>query len=514
MSLPAPEILNETMWVVYYEINKKSQTFVIRGNEINVEFWVNAFSGKDKLSGSLKKLGINLSGLKKEISDIDSKVNGKDALKYFGGTKTASGWHEALKQQVQKFSKNPATSPLKQMNIIRQDDFYKNKTKINDFLTKVWRIFGFGRAKFDRWNPADVWFYKDTALTEINDFLKTCAINKQEINNLPLNVRKNLAFEDVISLNKFFLQLYNDKKFAPVSLKKSTLHNGVQSYRLGLVNVPQDDMGRPTPPKVTKRMLPISTAKNVVGGVAGSKGRDLKYDIEIDQVEYDEKGRKRFVREYDYVVYNEKGKTLGVKKIEQFKEAQGGSMGMELTEKILYTAKGAREIKSLRNKVFNKSLSPDIISNGKTAGKDYQDKLNNAIEYIYAMARELEPILNNKEIKFATASQVDKQYKKDKDIIRHIQTKLEISFGVEKSGIPDEVVLDIWKSITSKGITNRKDHERLIERIGEGKLQKSKKRGQKRLTQKQADEAARQAISATIKGNIKKIPGSFHLKLY
>ena len=134
--------------------------------------------------------------------------------------------------------------------------------------------------------------------------------------------------------------------------------------------------------------------------------------------------------------------------------------------------------------------------------------------YIYAMARELEPSLKNKKIKFATASQVDEQYKKNKDVIRLIQTKLEIAFGVEKSGIPDEVVLDLWKSITSKGITNRKDHEKLIERIGKGKLNKSKKRGQKRLTQAQADEAARQSVSATIKGNIKKIPGSFHLKLY
>ena len=143
MSLPAAEILNETMWVVYYEINKKSQTFVINGNQIDVGFWVNAFSGKDKLSGSLKKLGINLSGLTKEISNIDSKMNDKDAVKYFGGTKTASGWHEALKQQVQKFSKNPATSSLNQMNIVRQDDFYKNKTKLDDFLSRVWKIFSF-----------------------------------------------------------------------------------------------------------------------------------------------------------------------------------------------------------------------------------------------------------------------------------------------------------------------------------------------------------------------------------
>ena len=155
-----------------------------------------------------------------------------------------------------------------------------------------------------------------------------------------------------------------------------------------------------------------------------------------------------------------------------------------------------------------------MISNGETIGKDYQEKLNNAIEYISAMVRELEPGMKNKEIKFATASMVNKQYMKDKDVIRHIQTKLEISFGVEKSGIPDEVVLDLWKAITSKGITNRKDYERLIERIGKGKLQKSKKRGQKRLTQEQADEEARQSLSATTVGDKKKIPGSFHLKLY
>ena len=71
--------------------------------------------------------------------------------------------------------------------------------------------------------------------------------------------------------------------------------------------------------------------------------------------------------------------------------------------------------------MFNKSLSQNIISDGKTIGKDYQDKLNNAVEYISAMARELESSLKNKEIKFATASQVDKQYKKDKDCIRLIQ---------------------------------------------------------------------------------------------
>ena len=39
-------------------------------------------------------------------------------------------------------------------------------------------------------------------------------------------------------------------------------------------------------------------------------------------------------------------------------------MGMDLTE-TLHTAKGSRAIKSLRNKVFNKSLSADTLVSGE-----------------------------------------------------------------------------------------------------------------------------------------------------
>ena len=67
------------------------------------------------------------------------------------------------------------------------------------------------------------------------------------------------------------------------------------------------------------------------------------------------------------------------------------------------------------------------------------------------------------------------------------------------------------ETITSKGITNRKDYERLVERIGRENLKNLR---DKRLTQAQADEEARQSLSATIMGDKKKIPGSFHIKLY
>ena len=54
----------------------------------------------------------------------------------------------------------------------------------------------------------------------------------------------------------------------------------------------------------------------------------------------------------------------------------------------------------------------------------------------------------------------------------------------------------------------------MVERIGYGMYKRSKKSGQKQLTQKEADELAKQSLRATIMGNQSKVPGSFHLKLY
>jgi len=73
--------------------------------------------------------------------------------------------------------------------------------------------------------------------------------------------------------------------------------------------------------------------------------------------------------------------------------------------------------------------------------------------------------------------------------------------------------LDLWSGIVSKGILNRKDSEKIIERIGKNIYNKSKKIGQKNLTQDQADDKARSILMANqIAPN--KISASFHLKLY
>jgi hypothetical protein len=512
MALPAAEIINETMWVVYFLVAKKSSNFVLKGTTIDENFMINIFESKGKLSGFIKNYGFDqqLSGLKSEISNIDSKVNSKDAKKYF----LENGWHNALQSQVKNLIKNQKISFIDNLKIVRQTDFY-TISNIGEFLKKVWNIFKFS-GTYDRWNPSDVWFYNDTAIRKIQDYIKTASINNQNTNFLQDRIKKNLAIDDIAGLNKLILKLYEEEKLAPISLKKSTLTKGVYSARLGLVNVPQDDMGRPTDPKVTLKQDPIKLYPNkyISGGVAGSNGTDLRYDIEIDQVILDMNGNKKYKRETDSIIYNSKGKTLGVKKEKEFKEAQGGSLGMGDAEKVVYTASGSREIKKIRRDVFKQSLSSDVVSQGEMIGKTYEDKLNNSYNYIEGISNVLEPSTKNKKLLFSAAEMNNTQNMKDRKVYEEVQNKLEIALAVKKSGKEDEVILDLWSAITSKGITNRKDYERLVERIGYGMYNRSKKPGQKRLTQKEADELAKESLRATIMGNQSKVPGSFHIKLY
>jgi hypothetical protein len=509
----AAEILNETMWVVYYAICKKSNNFTINGTKIDSNYWIEVFGSKDKLRGFLKKFGLDadLNNLSYEVSNIDSKMDAAYAKSFF----VSNDWHNALESQVKNFLKNSKVSFTRNLKIMRQDKFYEI-SGINDLMQKnVFKIFQFN-ATLDRWNPSDVWFYSDVAVREIKEYIKTSKAILKETRALQPRIQKNYALEDVMGLNRLFLKLYEEKKLAPVSLKKATSTKGVYSSRVGLVNVPQDDMGRPTPPKVSATQLPIKPyiKDYVAGGLSGSSGRDLKYDIEIDQVILDKNGRKQYVREYDYVGYNSKGKTLSVKKERQFSQAQGGSIGLDIAEKVLYTANGSRNIKQIRNEIFKSSLSSDLLSKGEMKGKDREDQLNNALEYISKMCEELDPSVKNKQIRFARTDANNDRELKNKDSYIETQNKLEIAMAIEKSGIPDELVLDLWKAITSKGITNRKDYEKLIERIAKSKLEQSKRKGQKQLSQKEADVAASESLRATMYGNINKVPGSFHVKLY
>lgn len=512
MASPSAETLNETMWVIYFLIAKKSSNFVIKGNNIDGNFMVNIFESRDKLSGFIKEYGFSpqLTGLNSEIKNIDSKLTATAAKDFFIKNK----WHEALKSQVKNLVNNQKISFIGKLKVKRQDKFYED-SGIENFLKKIWEVFNF-TSTLDRWNPSDVWFYSDDAVKKIKEYIKSTSLENQETKKLSNRIRKNLAIEDVVGLNLLILQLYKEKKIAPISLKKASLTKGSYSSRIGLVNVPQNKLGNPVPPKVTLKQDPIKLYNEfyISGGVSGSNGIDLKYQIEVDQVILDMDGNKKYKREIDTILYNAKGKTLSVKKESQFKEAQGGSLGMGDAEKILYTSNGSREIKSIRRNVFNQSLSSNVISKGSMIGKTYEDKLNNSFSYIQSISNSLDPSTKGKELRFAATSGNNNKYLKDKSLYEEIQNKLEIALAVKKSGKEDEIILDLWSAITSKGLTNRKDYERLVERIGWGIYNRSKKTGQKRLTQKQADEKAKESLRATIMGNQSKIPGSFHIKLY
>lgn len=512
MALPAAEIINETMWVIYFLISKRSSNFILKGTNIDENFMINIFETRGKLSGFISEYGFSdqLSELKSDIKDIDSKMNSKDAQKYFSKNK----WHDSLKSQVKNLVKNKKLSFIAGLKVKRQNKFYAD-SGISNFLKHVWDIFKF-TGSHDRWNPSDVWFYTEDSIRKINEYIKFTSVFNPEIKKLSNRIRKNLAIEDIHGLNLLILQLYEENKLAPISLKKASLSSGSYSSRITLVNVPKNKIGKPNPPKVSKKQDPIRSFNNfyVSGGVAGSKGLDLKYELEIDQVILDMEGNKKYKKETDIIIYNPKGKTLSVKKEKQFKEAQGGSLGMGDAEKILYTAKASREINNIRKNIFKTSLSNNIISKGSTIGKTYEDKLNNSFSYIEKISNELDYSTKNKQLKFAATNNNNTQYLKDKQIYEEIQNKLEIAIAIKKSGNDDQVILDLWSAITSKELTNRKDYERLIERIGRGIYNQSKKSGKKRLTQEEADRIAMDSLRAKIMGNQYKVPGSFHIKLY
>jgi hypothetical protein len=490
--------LGETMWVVYYSIAKRSQNFTLKGIEITPDYWDSAFSTTDKLSGSLKNLGIlgDFSNLIKDVKYIDSRM--KNSKDFFSGPK---GWHVALKSQTQKFVKESKLNFIKKLQICRQDYFY-DKSNINDFLKKVYKDIFNINVKYDRWNPADVWFFDESVISEIQKYIKSSVVMGNTIQNLPKNIQKKYAIDDLYGLNRLIYKLYEQKKLAPISLKKATLtKESLFSYRVGLVNLPQTEILPPKPPSVKERVNSISSY-----GSSGFKvGDTLKYVVEVPQLTYDSKGKMKYEKETDTIRYIDA--VSGSLKVEKqsgvFNESAGGSMGIQAANSILYTSDASRKLQKIRGQVFNGLLSSNIISNGRMLGKDVSDKKSNALNYMDLMANDIEPSFKNKKMNI-------------KGGYTSSQNKLEIAFSILNSGNKnkqDEIILDLWSAITSKGIVNRKDSEKMVEKLGKNLYNKSRKMGQKNLTQEQADVKAR-AILATKDIDVNKISGSFHIKLY
>jgi len=110
---------------------------------------------------------------------------------------------------------------------------------------KVKSAFG---AKFadDRWNPADVWFYKDEAVKQIKDMISHSSVmDNSFMGALPKSKQKGVAIYDVKQLNELLLILYEKNILIPVSLKKATGSGAVFTSRVGINNGRKDENNQP-----------------------------------------------------------------------------------------------------------------------------------------------------------------------------------------------------------------------------------------------------------------------------
>ena len=81
------------------------------------------------------------------------------------------------------------------------------------------------------------------------------------------------------------------------------------------------------------------------------------------------------------------------------------------------------------------------------------------------MAKELDPSNTSGNIKLGNKE--DSLLKNKNNAIKYAkdaQNKLEMALAIKESGKEDEIIIDLWKSCTSKGIVRRKEFERILGR--------------------------------------------------
>lgn len=495
----AGETWGEVLWSVYFALGKNRKLENFESYEL-LQYYE---SGNKKMSGFIKDNGLSsvLQNLNpSNIRDFDSMTK-----KEFEDKLVRLEWHDSTKYQVSNFIKNPKVKFLTTSNLklTRQSEFY-NLTGIENFIKKVKSIFDYDFTS-DRWNPSDVWFYSDSSVKEIVTFLSSCITNESYVmSKLPKNTQKIRTLEDVKVLNSIILKMYEEKKLVPISLKKASGKKGSYSDRIALINTPKDKNNKPIDPVVHKKEYPIRS-----NGIIGS--RNLKYDIKSQDAVLDKYGNIVYKDKWDHVQTDDKGTTFKMPGSKDFSAAQGGSFGIKDAQNVFYTAKGKRAIDKVREKSkfknFPQQQKSNIISKGMSIRNGYDtEQVAQAKVYMDELCNILKPIVKNVDKKF------DKNIK-GTEKLRSIQNKLEVAVGIKESGIEDEIIIDLFNAIKSKSIVNRRDYEKILGRISKSILEKSKRKGQKRLTQEEADLQARSTLNVKMGSNYK-LPSCFHLKLY
>ena len=501
-ALPSGETFNEQMWVFYFALSKNDPNL----NNISAQTWLDLYSKKDrsKFSKFLQEKNIQWCV---ENMPVDNRFNTADLkaaqAKFPSKKEGGLDWHNALKSQVVSFRKHQKgkIASSKTFKVTRQGEFYA-LSNLTPFLKKVKSAFG---AKFadDRWNPADVWFYKDEAVKQIKDMISHSSVmDNSFMGALPKSKQKGVAIYDVKQLNELLLILYEKNILIPVSLKKATGSGAVFTSRVGINNGRKDENNQPKDPVITKKQYPITTdgSDYVVGGKRSDGGRNLKYDLKTQVATLDANGKQVIKTEYDYV---NPGTTnnIVVQSSGEFGAAGGGSISMDQAESVFYTARGKSAVNKARRDAVpnNANILTDVYGNDIGRSKKYME--NMAKEIDSGTAKGQLKLGNKKLNKFD-----ELKYAKD------AQNKLEMALAIKESGKEDEIIIDLWKSCTSKGIVRRKDFERILGRAAREEKYRAKKLG-KTISMDQAEKNAFDKLSTKVSPSVK-IPASVHLKLY
>tara|TARA_Y100000592_G_C5445334_1_gene305690 strand:+ start:81 stop:1613 length:1533 start_codon:yes stop_codon:yes gene_type:complete len=508
-ALPSGETFNEQMWVVFFALSRKDPSL----SKISEDTWIELYSQKDRSKFTKFLKDNNIDYITKDMA-LDNRFNTADLkaarAKFLSKKNGGLDWHNALKSQAVSFRKHQkgkiASSPT--FKVTRQGEFY-NLCNLTPFLKSVKSFFG---AKFqdDRWNPSDVWFFKDAAVKEIRDFITHSSVmDSGFMSALPRSKQKAVAIYDVKQMNELLLVLYEKNILIPISLKKATSSGpggSVYTSRVGINNGRKDKDNQPKDPEVTKKTYPIVESGDgyVVGGKRQTGGRNLKYDLKTQVATIDANGKQVIKTEYDYV---NPGTTnnIVVASSGEFGAAQGGSMSLTEAENVIYTARGMNALRKMRRDA--------VPNNANVITNVYDGDIERSKKYMENLSKDLEPQKTKGELKLSNNEQsLLKNKRKALEYAKDAQNKLEIAVALKESGKEDEIIIDLWKSCTSKGIVRRKDFERILGRAAREEKYRAKKVG-KNLTDEQAEKIAFDKLSVKVSPSVK-IPASVHLKLY
>ena len=513
-ALPSGETFNEQMWVVFFALSRKDPSL----SKISEDTWIELYSQKDRSKFTKFLKDNNIDYITRDMS-LDNRFNTADlraAKAKFPSRKNGGlDWHNSLKSQAVSFRKHQKgkIASSSTFKITRQGEFYK-LCNLTEFLNSVRSFFG-SKFKDDRWSPADVWFFKDAAVKEIKDMIAHSSVmDDRFMKTLPRSKQKAVAIYDVKRLNELLLVLYEGNTLIPISLKKPTSSGpggSVYTSRVGIVNGRKNKDNQPKDPVVVRKIYPIVPFDDgyIVGGKGGNRkggdgGRNLKYDLKTEVATIDTNGNQVIKTEYDYV--NPGGSNnFVVRSSGEFAESQGGSMSYTEAENVIYNARGMNSLRKARRNV--------VPNNANVMTDVYDSDIERSKKYMENLSKDLEPQKAKGELKLSNDEEsLLKNKRKALDYAKDAQIKLEIAVAMKESGKEDEIIIDLWKSCTSKGIVRRKDFERILGRAAREEKYRAKKVG-KNLTYDQAEKIAFDKLSAKVSPSVK-IPASVHLKLY